>query len=158
MRQIQMCFKIGVMFFKNCVCRDWFKCKGIECENIQFGKWIWKKIWYYMFGEIQFYIEMFVIVGQQWFGLNLGIYYWCVVYIVYIGGCVGDFVLVNVIVGYNQMLVGYVWYYFYDWVLLLVNGGSGYGILYLMIVVEYGIYYCGGVLQVEMYLGVFYWL
>lgn len=153
---IQTRSKTGVMLFKSRGRRDWFKRRNIERENIQLGRRLRRRTRFYTPGEIQPYIEMFDIAGQQRPGLHPGTHYRHVVHIAYTGGRAGDFALANAIFGYNQTPAGYVWHHFHDWTPPLVNGGNGSGTMYLMTVAEHGIYHCGGVLQAETHLGVPY--
>ena len=71
-------------------------------------------------------------------------------------GRLGDFALANAMVGYAQTPPGHVWHHFHDWAPPLVNGGNGYGTLYLMTTAEHAIYHCGGVLQMETHMGIPY--
>jgi len=155
-KQIQTRSKTGVMLFKNRARNDWMKRKGIERENIQLGKRIRKKTRFYTPGEIEPFIEMFNLNGQQRPGLNPGTHYRRAVHIAYTGGRLGDFAVANAAAGYDQTPAGHVWHHFHDWTPPLVHGGNGYGTLFLMTTAEHGIYHCGGVLQMETHLGVPY--
>ncbi|MBO9738761.1 hypothetical protein J7432_06905 [Xanthomonas axonopodis pv. begoniae] len=132
------------------------KRKGLERKNIQLDRRMRKKTRFYTPGDVPPFLENFQAGGQTRVGLNPGTHYLRCTRIPYTGGRLGDYAVANAKCGLAHTPVGHVWHHFHDWTPPLAGGGNGEGTLYLITIADHHVYHCGGIMQMEIQLGIPY--